>query len=240
MTESGVAFVCNGQPVSVRSDHPHLLAALREELDVTSPKDGCSPSGQCGCCTVQVDGKAVVSCNLALAKVAGKSVVTLEGWPESERTAWADAFAACGGLQCGFCIPGIVVRAKTQVDRKGADLTREDMAKHLGAHLCRCTGYVKVLDAIEAVAAGKELVPEQPGGIGTSGARYEAAALTLGDRGYVDDLRVPGLLHAALRLTDHARADIHRIDVESARAAPGVVAVYTAADIPGALRVGII
>jgi selenium-dependent xanthine dehydrogenase len=235
-----VSFSVNGVAVAVRADHPHLLAALREELDITSPKDGCSPSGQCGCCTVLVDGRAVVSCQQPLTKVEGRSVTTLEGFGPDERARYADAFAACGGLQCGFCIPGIVVRAKAQVDKKGAGLTRADMARHLGAHLCRCTGYVKVLDAIEAVAAGKELVPEQPGGIGTSGARYEAAALTLGDRGYVDDLRVPGLLHAALHLTDHARADIHRIDVEAARAAPGVVAVYTAADIPGALRVGII
>src|SRR5215217_6267091 len=176
---AGVGFVCNGTAVSVRDDHPHLLAALREELDVTSPKDGCSPSGQCGCCTVQVDGKAVVSCNLALAKVAGKSVVTLEGWPEAERAAWADAFAACGGLQCGFCIPGIVVRAKTQVDRKGADLTRDDMAKHLGAHLCRCTGYVKILDAIEAVATGKQVAVTAPGGVGSRGIKYEAIELAL-------------------------------------------------------------
>ena len=203
---STVSFTVNGAPVAVRADHPHLLAALREELDITSPKDGCSPSGQCGCCTVLVDGRAIVACQQPLAKVEGRSVTTLEGFDPDERARYANAFAACGGLQCGFCIPGIVVRAKAQVDKKGADLTRDDMARHLGAHLCRCTGYVKVLDAIEAVAAGKELVPEQPGGIGTSGARYEAAALTLGDRGYVDDLRVPGLLHAALRLTDHARA----------------------------------
>ena len=72
MSESGVSFSCNGDPVSVRPDHPHLLAALREELDVTSPKDGCSPSGQCGCCTVLLDGKAVVACQVSLAKVAGK------------------------------------------------------------------------------------------------------------------------------------------------------------------------
>src|SRR6201989_1372812 len=145
MTESGVAFTCNGQPVSVRSDHPHLLAALREELDITSPKDGCSPSGQCGCCTVLVDGKAVVACQQPLSKIAGRSVLTLEGFDEDERVRYADAFAACGGLQCGFCIPGIIVRAKSQIDKKGADLTREDMARHLGAHLWRCTGYVNVL-----------------------------------------------------------------------------------------------
>ena len=92
-----VDFTLNGSPVSVRADHPHLLAALREELDVTSPKDGCSPSGQCGCCTVHIDGKAVVSCNLPLAKVAGASVLTLEGVDADERQRYADAFAACAG-----------------------------------------------------------------------------------------------------------------------------------------------
>ena len=240
MSESGVSFSCNGDPVSVRPDHPHLLAALREELDVTSPKDGCSPSGQCGCCTVLLDGKAVVACQVSLAKVAGKSVVTLEGVDGEERRRYAEAFAACGGLQCGFCIPGIIVRAKAQVDKKGADLTREDMARHLGAHLCRCTGYVKILDAIEIVASGKEVAVTTPGGIGSRGIKYAALELALGDRGYVDDLRPPGLLHAALRLTDHARADVRIIDVDTARAAPGVVAVFTAADIPGELRVGLI
>src|SRR3954447_5010064 len=240
MTESAVAFTCNGSPVSVRADHPHLLAALREELDITSPKDGCSPSGQCGCCTVLVDGKAVVACQQSLTKVAGRSVVTLEGVDEEERQRYADAFAACGGLQCGFCIPGIIVRAKAQIDKKGADLTREDMARHLGAHLCRCTGYVKILDAIEAVATGKEMAVTAPGGIGSRGIKYEATELALGDRGYVDDLRLPGLLHAALRLTDHARADVRRIDVDAALGAPGVVAAYPAADVPGELRVGLI
>ena len=235
-----VEFVLNGTPVSVRASHPHLLAALREELDVTSAKDGCSPSGQCGCCTVHIDGKAVVSCQQPLAKIAGKQVLTLEGVAEVERTAFADAFAACGGLQCGFCIPGIVMRAKAQIDKKGADLQRADMARHLGAHLCRCTGYVKVLDAIEAVAAGTVCTPQLSGVIGGAGAKYEAAALTLGDRGYVDDIRVPGMLHAALHLTAHARADVMAIDTSAASAAEGVVAVYTAADIPGETYVGII
>ena len=235
-----VAFTLNGTPVTVRSDHPHLLAALREELDVTSPKDGCSPSGQCGCCTVMVDGKAVVSCNLGLEKIEGKQVVTLEGVDPDERQRYADAFAACGGLQCGFCIPGIVMRAKAQVDKKGADLDRTAMAPHLGAHLCRCTGYVKILDAIEAVAKGKTFQPALGAGVGAAGAKYEAGQLALGDRPYVDDLRVPGMLHAALHLTAHARADIVAIDTSVAAAAEGVVAVLTAADVPGELRVGII
>jgi len=235
-----VEFELNGTPVSVRADHPHLLAALREELDVTSPKDGCSPSGQCGCCTVMIDGKVQISCTYSVDKVAGRSVTTLEGVDAEERQRFADAFASCGGLQCGFCIPGIVMRAKAQIDKKGADLQRGDMARHLGAHLCRCTGYVKVLDAIEAVAKGTPVDPRLPGGVGTSGAKYEAAELTLGDRGYVDDIRVPGMLHGALRLTDHVRADVLRIDTAAALAAPGVVAVFTAADIPGQQYVGII
>ena len=235
-----ITFTVNGREVAVSAEHPHLLSALRDELDLTSPKDGCSPSGQCGCCTVMIDGKAVVSCQQPLAKVSGKHVTTLEGVDADERARFADAFAACGGLQCGFCIPGIVMRAKAQIDKKGADLTREDMSRHLGAHLCRCTGYVKVLDAIEAVAQGRDLELEQPGGIGSSGTRYQARELTLGDRGYVDDIRVPGMLHAALHLTAHARADIVAIDVSAAAASPGVVAVHTAADIPGELRVGII
>ncbi len=175
-----------------------------------------------------------------MAKVAGKQVTTLEGVAEEERNRFAEAFAACGGLQCGFCIPGIVMRAKAQIDKKGADLQREDMARHLGAHLCRCTGYVKVLDAIEAVAKGTPVDCSLPGGVGTSGAKFEAQELCLGDRGYVDDIRVPGMLHAALHLTAHTRADILRIDTSAAKAAPGVVDVFTAADIPGKQYVGII
>src|SRR6185503_18195703 len=117
---------------------------------------------------------------------------------------------------------------------------RRAMAPHLGAHLCRCTGYVKILDAIEAVAKGKTFEASLGSRVGEAGAKYEAEQLTLGDRGYIDDLRVPGMLHAALHFTAHARADIVSIDTSRAAAADGVVAVFTAADIPGQLRVGII
>jgi len=235
-----VNFQLNGEPVTVRGDHPHLLAALREELNVISPKDGCSPSGQCGCCTVLVDGKAIVSCQQSLAKIAGSSITTLEGFPAEERKRYADAFAACGGLQCGFCIPGIIVRAKAQIDKKGTSLKRNDMARHLGAHLCRCTGYVKILDAIEMIASGTSPVLVPTGGIGTRSRKYEATELALGDRGYVDDIRINGLLHAALHFTTHARADIVSIDTSAAEKSEGVSAVYTANDIPGELMVGII
>jgi xanthine dehydrogenase molybdenum-binding subunit len=237
---SRVAFVVNGTPVTVRRDHPHLLAALREELDITSPKDGCSPSGQCGCCTVLVDGKAIVSCQQSLEKVANTNITTLEGVSQVERDAFANAFAACGGLQCGFCIPGIVVRAKAQIDKKGAGLKREDMARHLGAHLCRCTGYVKILDAIDSVA--KKLSPEivSTGGLGVRVVKHEAEELALGDRGYIDDMRLPGLMHASLVFTKHARAEVLSIDTSRAMSRPGVRAVFTAADIPGELMMGII
>jgi xanthine dehydrogenase molybdenum-binding subunit len=239
-TVSSISFRVNGIPVSVAGDHPHLLSALRDELNITSPKDGCSPSGQCGCCTVMIDGKAQVSCQYPIAKADGKEIVTLEGISDAERDKYASAFAACGGLQCGFCIPGIVMRAKSQVDKKGADLTREDMSRHLGAHLCRCTGYTKILDAIDVVAKDTPVTVSMPGGVGTSGIKYEAEQLALGDRGYVDDIRVDGMLHAALHLTNHARAEIVAIDTSAALAAPGVIAVYTAADVPGDLHVGII
>ena len=240
LIDDRVAFTVNGVPVTVRKDHPHLLAALREELDITSPKDGCSPTGQCGCCTVLVDGKAIVSCQQSLEKVTGAEITTLEGVSQKERDAFANAFAACGGLQCGFCIPGIIVRAKAQIDKKGTGLKREDMARHLGAHLCRCTGYVKILDAIETVAQNIDREILTTGGLGVRVAKYEAEALALGDRGYIDDMRVPGMLHASLVFTKHARADVLAIDTTTALTQPGVKAVFTAADIPGELMMGII
>ena len=240
VSPSSVSFTVNGVAVSVSGDHPHLLSALRDELNITSAKDGCSPSGQCGCCTIMIDGKAQVSCQYPVAKAEGRAITTLEGVDEAERKTYADAFAACGGLQCGFCIPGIVMRAKSQVDKKGADLKREDMARHLGAHLCRCTGYVKVLDAIEAVAQGTPVDVSLPGGVGSRGLKYEAPELALGDRGYVDDIRVDGMLHAALHLTEHTRADVISIDTSAAESADGVIAVFTRRDVPGANKVGII
>ncbi len=233
-------FRLNGLDVEVGDHHPHLLSALRDGLGITSPKDGCAPSGQCGACTVIVDGKARVACQTPLTKVEGAEVLTLEGLDEAERTLYADAFAAHGALQCGFCTPGIVMRAKALIDRKGDALTRDEAARHLGANLCRCTGYLSILDAVDDIAHGVIPKVEPVGGIGTSGIRYEARELTLGDRDFIDDLRLPGMLHGFLRLADHARADVVRIDTTRAAAAPGVVAVLTAADVPGELRVGII
>ncbi|MFT6762109.1 MAG: aldehyde oxidoreductase, partial [Candidatus Aldehydirespiratoraceae bacterium] len=233
-------FILNGETVTVRDDHPHLLAALREELNITSPKDGCSPSGQCGCCTVLIDGKARIACSTSLEKAAGSEVITLEGVDAVEVDKMADAFAACGALQCGFCTPGIVMRTKALIDKDGSGLTREKASRHLGGNLCRCTGYIKILDAVEALAHDTVPVVVQPGGVGTRGVKYEGRSLSVGKRDFIDDMRPAGMLHGSLHLTAHARADIVAIDTSKALAATGVAAVFTHADIPAEYRVGII
>ena len=234
------SFELNGSQVVADDGHPHLLAALRDELGIISPKDGCSPSGQCGCCTVLVNGKARVACQTPMEKADGASILTLEGVDAAERERYATVFAAHGALQCGFCTPGIIMRVKALLDKKGSALTRENASRHLGGHLCRCTGYIKILDAVDSLAAGEVPVAPPCGGIGTSGIRYEAAELSLGARPFIDDLAPAGLLHGALRLADHARADVVRMDTSAAMAVEGVRAVFTAADVPGELRVGII
>ena len=232
-------FTVNGQTVSVGDHHDHLLAALRDELRITSPKDGCSPSGQCGCCTVLIDGKARISCQTSLEKAAGAEITTLEGVDEAERQRMADTFAAHGALQCGFCTPGIVMRTVALLSRD-KETTRDDAARHLGAHLCRCTGYVKILDAVESLAAGETPVAITEGGVGGRGVKYEGQELSLGDRGFIDDMEPEGCLHGAVVLSEHARADIMAINPADALAMPGVVAVLTADDVPGELRSGLI
>ena len=233
-------FDLNGTTITTSGNHPHLMAALRDELGVISPKDGCAPSGQCGCCTVLVDGRARVACQTSMERAEGTQILTLEGFNAAERDLYATTFAAHGALQCGFCTPGILVRTKALIDRKGTKLTREEASRHLGAHLCRCTGYTKILDAVESLAAGEVPVAEPRGGIGTSGLRYEACDLSLGDRPFIDDMAPPGLLHGTVRLADYARADVVAIDTTAAEAVEGVERVLTAADVTGELRVGLI
>ena len=144
-------FTLNGETVTAADDHPHLLAALRDELGVTSPKDGCSPSGQCGCCTVLVDGKARVARSTPLDKVAGAEVVTLEGLPEPEVERYAEAFAACGALQCGFCTPGMVMYAGARW-RENPQPWETESREYLEGNLCRCTGYHNIVKAVQAGA----------------------------------------------------------------------------------------
>ena len=134
-----------------------------------------------------------------------------------------------------------MIRTKALIDQKGPALDRRTINGRLGAHLCRCTGYTKIVEAIELLASGDPIpTVARPGGIGKDGAKYEALELTLGDRPYIDDLMSPMMLHAAVRLTDHSRADVLAINTAPAEAYPGVVRVITAADVPGELRVGLI
>lgn len=243
MTEP-VSFTLNGKAVTVTA-HPDetLLDVLREHLAVLSVKDGCQPEGYCGCCTVLVDGRARVSCSQPASAFAGTSIVTMEGLSDREREAFATAFAATGASQCGFCSPGIVVKAGSLL-RKDAHPSRDAIARTLAGHLCRCTGYVKIIDAI-ALAGGILSGDEHPqldwtGRLGSRAPRYEGQDLALGAKAFINDLSVPDMLHGALRFSDHPRAVVKRIDVSAAAAMPGVVRIVTAADVPGEREVGCI
>jgi xanthine dehydrogenase molybdenum-binding subunit len=239
-----ISFTLNGEErrVPVR-DGESLLETLRNRCGVYSTKDGCQPQGQCGCCLALIDGAPKTTCAVQTERVEGKEIVTLEGLPEEERELIAKSFVTVAGLQCGFCIPGIAMRAKAFLDRN-PDPSREQIARGLAGHLCRCTGYTKILDAIELMGKARrgEAVPEPcgDGRVGSSLARYTGQELTLGDRPYVDDLDRPGMLHGALVLSPHARARVVRIDTSKATARPGVEAVVTAADVPGERWYGLV
>ncbi len=239
-----VGLTINGAPrtVDVRPGET-LLETLRTRFDVTSPKDGCQPQGQCGCCLALVDGHPKVACVFTTEKCEGKSVLTLEGVDPAERDLFARAFVAAAGLQCGFCIPGIVLRGKHLLD-KNPDPSRAEIAKAIDGHLCRCTGYVRIIDAIELVARARrgEAIPQplEDGGVGASLQRVNGLELALGDRPYIDDMQVPGMLHGAVVLSPHARATVLSIDTTAAERLPGVEKVVTADDVPGARWYGLI
>jgi aerobic-type carbon monoxide dehydrogenase small subunit (CoxS/CutS family) len=147
-------FTLNGRPVSLEiRQGASLLELLREGCGVTSVKDGCAPEGSCGACTVLVDRKAVVSCAQPASRAAGKAITTQEGLSAEQRLMWADSFVASGASQCGFCSPGIVMKAESLLS-KNAEPSREEIARALAGNLCRCTGYVKIVDAVLAAAQG--------------------------------------------------------------------------------------
>ncbi len=239
-----IEFKLNGESVSVRPDEGEtLLETLRERCGILSTKDGCQPQGQCGCCLAIVDGKAKVTCAMSADKAAGKDIVTLEGVPREERETMAQAFVAAAGLQCGFCIPGFALRAKHLLD-KNPEPTRDEIAKAIDGNLCRCTGYVKIVDAIELMAKARrgEPIPEpvDDGRVGQSLARYQGADMTLGVRPYVDDMVRESMLHGAVLLSPHPRARLRSIDTSKAEALEGVVTIATAADVPGNRWYGLI
>ncbi|HEY3244809.1 MAG TPA: molybdopterin cofactor-binding domain-containing protein, partial [Phycisphaerae bacterium] len=243
-SEETLSFVLNDRPVQVPvSPERSLLEVLREELGVISPKNGCEPQGQCGCCTVRINGKPRLACTMPVAQAAGKEIVTAEGLPCEVRQQVADCFVRAGGVQCGFCIPGIAMRAVSLLESHPTP-TRPQIARELRAHLCRCTGYTKIVDAIELLARVRQGQPlpaaDASGAVGTRLDRYRGREFVLGDFRYIDDIRIAGALYAAFRFSDHPRALVRSIDVNPALGHPGVVRVITAADVPGQRHVGLI
>jgi aerobic-type carbon monoxide dehydrogenase small subunit (CoxS/CutS family) len=257
-----IKFTLNGKATEVPYEHGmHFLEVLREKCGIVSAKDGCAPEGTCGCCLVLVDGAPALSCLRKPEQMNGREVRTLEGLADETRRVISQAFVLEGGVQCGFCIPGIIVRAASLIERNRTD-DRQAVAKALDGHLCRCTGYGRILDAIQtagdACRNGGPL-PKEPrrhfffgeefglqrnplfaakndasgNGVGKSVLRLEGLEQALGDKPFVDDLSEPDMLHGAMVLTEHPRAKILKIHTEEAAAMPGVVWVLTAADVPG-------
>ena len=156
-----ITFVVDGEEVSVPDNGVSLLAALRGRLGVRAPKAGCNPQGQCGCCTVLVDGAPRVSCVTPVRRIAGRVITTVDGLAEEDRERWSDALLATGGSQCGFCTPGIVCRLEGLRSKNTAvdDLDAVDRA--LAAHLCRCTGWQTIREAWSMVVSGSSVVEHE-------------------------------------------------------------------------------
>ena len=256
-----IRFNLNGKPTEASYEPGmHLLEVLREECGIVSAKNGCAPEGACGCCLVMIDGRPALSCLRKPEQMDGHDIVTLEGVPEETRRIIGEAFVLEGGVQCGFCIPGIVVRTASLIEHdKTGD--RDVIRKALDGHLCRCTGYGRIIDAIQTAGEAAKsggVLPDKPRrhlffgeefglqrnpafaktngnghGIGKSVARQGGMAQSLGDKPFVDDLRVPGMLHGAMVLTQHPRAKVVTIDTSEAAAMPGVVRIFKADDVPG-------
>ena len=238
-----VSFRLNGTGITVDyDDGMHLLEVLRESCGITTVKDGCAPEGVCGCCTVLLDGRPALSCLLSPAQVEGRTVTTLDGLPEVQRRALGRAFVQGGAIQCGFCTPGIVTRSAHLLE-KGLTTDRERVQRALAGHLCRCTGWTRIVDAIQGAGEARAPRPADSAGhfgIGAPSPRYRGLEHALGDKPYVADLRAEGMLHAAVVLSAHPRATVLQIDTTPAERMRGVVRVLTADDIPGQRHVGLI
>ncbi len=228
-------FNLNGSEVAVEQDKK-LLEYLREDTNLTSVKNGCG-EGACGACMVIVDGKAVRACILTIAKVEGKNVLTVEGISDREKEVFSWAFAEAGAVQCGFCIPGMVISAKALIDVNN-NPTGAEIKNALKGNICRCTGYVKIEQAVAMAAKvlreGTEVPKcELKGLMGENVHRVDAVDKTLGIGEYVDDMKVPGMIYGSALRTKYPRALVKSIDTTEAEKIPGVVAVVTAKDIPG-------
>ena len=237
MGENGYSFIVNGIERTT-SEEKMLLRYLRDDLHLHSVKDGCS-EGACGTCTIVVDGKAVKSCVLTTKRAAGKDILTVEGLSGFEKEVFVYAFGAKGAVQCGFCIPGMVMAGKALLD-KNQNPTEEDIKIALRGNICRCTGYKKIMEGIQLAAAilrgdeeiDYELEKGDDYGVGKRAFRVDVREKVLGYGQYVDDMTVQGMVHASAVRTKYPRARILDIDISKAEALDGVIAVLTAEDVP--------
>ena len=231
------SFTVNGVLRETEEEKP-LLRYLRDDLGLTSVKDGCS-EGACGTCTIIVDGKAVRSCVLSTKKAVGKNILTVEGLTEAEQEAFVYAFGKVGAVQCGFCIPGMVLSGKALLDQV-PDPTEEQIKQAIRGNVCRCTGYKKIIEGITlagAILRGEakidpELEKGDTYGVGDRAFRTDVRDKVLGKGEYVDDVYMEGMVHASAVRSQYPRARVLDIDASAALALPGVLAVLTADDVP--------
>lgn len=233
-------FSVNGKTYTV-TENVSLMRFLRDELRLTSVKDGCS-EGACGTCTVIIDGKAVKACVQKVSNLDGKSVITAEGLSEREKQVYSHAFSEAGAVQCGFCIPGMVMCAKALID-KNPSPSPEDVKYAIRNNLCRCTGYKKIEEAIllaaEIIRENREITsPVSTGLLGESMNRVDASAKALGEAKYADDFYMDGMVYGSALRSEYPRAEILSIDKSEAESMDGVLCVMTAEDIPGTQKVG--
>ncbi|MGC3314055.1 selenium-dependent xanthine dehydrogenase [Enterococcus faecalis] len=234
------SIIVNGQSETCETNKK-LMDFLREDLGLTGTKDGCN-QGSCGACTVLVNGKASKACLFTLEKLAGKEVTTIEGLSQRQKDVYAYAFAKTGAVQCGYCIPGMVISAQGLLNKK-LEPTKEDIQKAIRGNICRCTGYVKIIEAIQLAAkmfCEETSIPEEHsnGKLGEDFQRVDAVEKTLGTGIYVDDIDIEGMLHASALRSAYPRAKVLSIDSTQALAHPDCVAVFTAKDVPGNNKIG--
>ena len=235
-----VTFKVNGRTVQTEKNQK-LLRFLRDELHLTSVKDGCS-EGACGACTVIIDGKTCKACVPDTDSLDGREVITVEGLTEWEEQVYTYAYGKAGAVQCGFCIPGMVMCTKALLDVNKTP-SDDEIRYALRNNYCRCTGYVKIMDAVRLAAkildAG--VLPndgDQNWAIGNRVSRIDVEEKVLGTGRYPDDFYLDGMLYGTALRSQYARARVLSIDTSKARALDGVEAVVTAGDIPGENKIG--
>lgn len=223
-----IGLTVDGREVRVPDIGLSLLAALRGVLDNRAPKTGCNPQGQCGCCTVLVDGSPRVACVTPVRRVAGRSIVTVDGLDDEVRARWGDAFLSTGGSQCGACTPGIICRLEGARTKGIAGGDRDALDRALAAHLCRCTGWQPIREAYrrmvdDAVAAEATRDLDDASRRATIEGRSPqrvAADVALGGGGFAEDTAPRGALVA---VPDGADGWVVAESLPAARAKAGKV-----------------